>query len=91
MRTAYENGYNVYTVKDACGATSVEEQDNCFEYNFGMFSVPTTTEEMISRIKMGGRFANRNFGIYKKEEATDDNTVIEFEVDANNATETQWA
>mmetsp|Transcript_29486 Transcript_29486/g.44637 ORF Transcript_29486/g.44637 Transcript_29486/m.44637 type:complete len:245 (+) Transcript_29486:56-790(+) len=90
MRTAYENGYNVYTVKDACAATSVEEQDNCFEHNFGMFSVPTTTEETISSIKVGGLLANRNFGIYEKE-ATDDSTVVEFEVDANNTTETQWA
>jgi len=43
MRSAYELGYNVYTVKDCCAATSIAAQDAAFEHNFGMFSVPTTS------------------------------------------------
>jgi nicotinamidase-related amidase len=43
MRSAYELGYQVYTLKDCCAATSVAAQDATFEHNFGMFSVPTTS------------------------------------------------
>lgn len=51
MRNAYEHGYKVYTLKDCCAATSVEAQDATFEHNFGMFSVPTTSDELLSAIK----------------------------------------
>ena len=44
MRSAYELGYKVYTLKDCCAATSVEAQDSAYEHNFGMFSIPTTSE-----------------------------------------------
>jgi len=50
MRTAYENGFKVYTLKDGCAATSVAAHDAVFEHNFGMFSTPTTTEEVIKAI-----------------------------------------
>lgn len=50
MRSAYELGYQVYTVKDACGATDVDAQEACFKYNFGMFSVPTTSDVIIDSI-----------------------------------------
>merc|ERR1712232_780702 len=46
MRTAYENGYKVYTLKDCCAATSMEGQEAAFEHTFGMFSIPTTSEEI---------------------------------------------
>eukprot|EP00587_Corethron_hystrix_P016628 CAMPEP_0113324928 /NCGR_PEP_ID=MMETSP0010_2-20120614/17382_1 /TAXON_ID=216773 ORGANISM="Corethron hystrix, Strain 308" /NCGR_SAMPLE_ID=MMETSP0010_2 /ASSEMBLY_ACC=CAM_ASM_000155 /LENGTH=210 /DNA_ID=CAMNT_0000184491 /DNA_START=150 /DNA_END=782 /DNA_ORIENTATION=- /assembly_acc=CAM_ASM_000155 len=46
MRTAYENGYKVYTLKDCCAATSMEGQNAAFEHTFGMFSVPTTSEDI---------------------------------------------
>jgi len=51
MRSAYELGYNVYTVKDCCAATSIAAQDAAFEHNFGMFSVPTTSGEIIDALK----------------------------------------
>ena len=46
MRSAYERGFKVYTMKDCVAATSVEAQDATLEYNFGMFSVPTTSNEI---------------------------------------------
>ena len=86
MRSAYELGYHVYTLKDCCAASSMAAQEvstdftekirknlpfcagfssshNIFrsfhllvpmlsypqaalEHNFGMFSVPTTSEEI---------------------------------------------
>lgn len=50
MRAAYELGYKVYTLKDCCAATSIEGQEAAYEHTFGMFSVPTTSEAIISRI-----------------------------------------
>jgi len=50
MRTAYENGYQVYTLKDCCAATSIEGQDAAFEHTFGMFSKASTSEEIISAL-----------------------------------------
>jgi ureidoacrylate peracid hydrolase len=46
MRTAYEKGYKVYTLKDCVAATSVAANDATLEHNFGMFSFPTTSEEI---------------------------------------------
>lgn len=50
MRTAYEKGYKVYTMKDCCAATSVEGQEAAYEHTFGMFSTPTTSSEIISAV-----------------------------------------
>ena len=44
MRSAYERGYHVYTVKDCCATTSVAAQDAAYEHTFGMFSIPTTSK-----------------------------------------------
>jgi len=43
MRSAYELGYKVFTLKDCCAATSIAAQDAAYEHTFGMFSVPTTS------------------------------------------------
>jgi len=51
MRTAYENGYNVYTLKDCVAATSMEAQEATLEHNFGMFSIPTTSTEVMNAIQ----------------------------------------
>jgi ureidoacrylate peracid hydrolase len=51
MRTAYEHGYKVYTLKDCCAATSVEGQEAAFEHTFGMFSIPTTSDEIIGAVQ----------------------------------------
>jgi len=50
MRSAYELGFKVYTLKDCTAATSMEAQEAAFEHNFGMFSVPTTSEDMKKAI-----------------------------------------
>lgn len=51
MRSAYERGYKVYTLKDCCAATSIAGQEAAFEYTFGMFSTPTTSSELLSLLK----------------------------------------
>jgi nicotinamidase-related amidase len=51
MRSAYERGYKVYTLKDCCAATSIAGQEAAFEYTFGMFSTPTTSNELLSLLK----------------------------------------
>ena len=50
MRAGYERGYKIYTVEDASAATSVAAHDATFEHNFGMFSIPTSTDNAISMI-----------------------------------------
>jgi len=48
MRTAYEKGFKVYTLKDCTAATSLAAHEAAFEHNFGMFSVPTTSEDIMA-------------------------------------------
>lgn len=50
MRSAYELGYKVYTMKDCCAATSVEGQEAAYEHTFGMFSIPTTSDDIIAAV-----------------------------------------
>jgi nicotinamidase-related amidase len=50
MRTGYENGYQVITLKDCVAATSVEEHDNAIAYDYPMFSQPMTSEEFIAEL-----------------------------------------
>jgi nicotinamidase-related amidase len=52
MRTAYEKGFTVYTLKDCTAATSLAAHEASFEHNFGMFSVPTTSEEIKKAISV---------------------------------------
>lgn len=51
MRTAYEHGYKVYTLNDCAAATSVAAHENAFEHDFGMFSVPTSSDVVMKSIK----------------------------------------
>jgi nicotinamidase-related amidase len=51
MRTAYEMGYKVYTLRDCVAATSLAAQDATLEYNFGMFSIPTTSAQVLTAIQ----------------------------------------
>merc|ERR1719203_473128 len=51
MRQAYENGYRVYTLNDCCGATSLAGHEAAFEHTFGMFSVPTTSDEVVAAVQ----------------------------------------
>jgi len=50
MRSAYELGYQVYTMKDCCAATSIAGQEAAYEHTFGMFSIPTTSDEIIAAV-----------------------------------------
>jgi nicotinamidase-related amidase len=49
-RTAYEKGFKVYTLKDCVAATSIVAQEATLEYNFGMFSVPTTSTDILAAL-----------------------------------------
>jgi len=48
MRTAYEKGFNVYTLTDCVAATSEEEHRNAIEKDYPMFSHPVTHTEFLS-------------------------------------------
>jgi nicotinamidase-related amidase len=50
MRSAYEKGYKVYTLKDCVAATSIEAQEATLKHNFGMFSIPTTSAEVMKAL-----------------------------------------
>jgi len=50
MRSAYERGFDVITLKDCTAALSAEEQTNAFAHNFGMFSHPMTHDEFLTRL-----------------------------------------
>ncbi len=51
MRSAYELGYKVSTLTDCMAATSMEAQEATIEHNFGMFSIPTTSEDFIGSLE----------------------------------------
>jgi ureidoacrylate peracid hydrolase len=63
MRTAYEKGYDVITLKDCTAATSEEEQQMAVEKNYPMFSRPLTHEEFIEELggKVAAPFAGRGY------------------------------
>ncbi|MFG1809682.1 isochorismatase family cysteine hydrolase [Streptomyces sp. NPDC049040] len=48
MRTGYEHGFRVVTVRDCLAATSQEEHDNAIAYDYPMFSLPLTSAEVIA-------------------------------------------
>jgi len=50
MRTGYEKGYNVITLKDCTAALSDEEQRLATEKNYPMFSRPMNHEEFIQEL-----------------------------------------
>jgi len=50
MRTAYENGYNVITLKDCTAALSEEEQHLAVEKNYPMFSRPLNHIEFLREL-----------------------------------------
>jgi ureidoacrylate peracid hydrolase len=51
MRTAYEKGYNVITLKDCTATVSAEEQQAAIEKNYPMFSRPMDHVEFISQLQ----------------------------------------
>lgn len=50
MRTGYEKGLKVYTLQDCVAATSIEAQEATLKNNFGMFSVPTTSDKILEAL-----------------------------------------
>jgi nicotinamidase-related amidase len=50
MRTGYEHGYNVMTLRDCLAATSMEDHDNALAYDFPMFSKPLSSSDFIAEL-----------------------------------------
>src|ERR1043165_4396658 len=50
MRTGYEKGYNVVTLKDCTAALSEEEQRLATEKNYPMFSRPMNHREFLAEL-----------------------------------------
>ena len=50
MRTAYEKGYNVITLKDCTAALSEDEQRLAVEKNYPMFSRPMNHDEFLAEL-----------------------------------------
>lgn len=53
MRTGYEKGYQVVTLKDCTAALSEEEQRLAIEKNYPMFSRPMNHEEFLAELQHG--------------------------------------
>lgn len=50
MRTAYEHGFDVFTVTDCCAAVSPEQHQAAIEFDFPMFSHPQTQSEFLEAL-----------------------------------------
>ena len=50
MRSAYERGFEVVTLTDCVGATSLEEHKNAITFDYPMFSKPMTADEFVSAL-----------------------------------------
>ena len=48
MRTGYDKGYRVYTLKDCSATLGAEEQKIAVQYNWPMFSIPLTHDEFLN-------------------------------------------
>lgn len=62
MRTAYEKGYEVVTLKDCTAALSEEEQQAAVEKNYPMFSKPMDHKAFLSSLKDGTAAADASRG-----------------------------
>ena len=51
MRTAYEKGYNVYTLTDCTATVSGDEQRSAVEKNFPMFSRPVDHTAFLQELE----------------------------------------
>jgi ureidoacrylate peracid hydrolase len=65
MRTGYEKGYDVVTLKDCTATLSEEEQRVAVEKNYPMFSRPMSHGEFLSELG-GGAAAETKGGGYRK-------------------------
>jgi ureidoacrylate peracid hydrolase len=62
MRTGYEKGYDVITLKDCTATVSEEEQQAAVEKNYPMFSKPMTHDEFLSSLKSGKAVETKSRG-----------------------------
>ncbi len=62
MRSAYEKGFNVFTLTDCVAATSQEEHDNAIAKDYPMFSHPVTSEEFLTALTGEGEVADASRG-----------------------------
>ncbi|MBV8795063.1 MAG: cysteine hydrolase [Hyphomicrobiales bacterium] len=62
MRTGYEKGYDVVTLKDCTATVSEEEQKLAVEKNYPMFSKPMTHDEFLSSLKSGKAVETKSRG-----------------------------
>lgn len=62
MRTAYERGYDVYTLTDCVAATSQEEHDNAIAKDYPMFSRPTTSADFAAALSGASEMADTSRG-----------------------------
>lgn len=62
MRSAYEKGFEVITLTDAVGATSLEEHANAIKFDYPMFSKPMTTAEFVDALGAGKQLADSSRG-----------------------------
>lgn len=62
MRSAYEKGFEVYTLTDAVGATSLAEHENAIKFDYPMFSKPITTEEYLASLAGDAAVADTSRG-----------------------------
>jgi nicotinamidase-related amidase len=51
MRSAYERGFDVVTLKDCTAALSQDQQDAAVNFTFPMFSHPMTHDEFLKLVK----------------------------------------
>jgi len=62
MRSAYERGFNVFTLTDCVAATSTEEHDNAIAKDYPMFSHPTTSAEFMASLEGTSEVADTSRG-----------------------------
>ncbi len=62
MRTGYERGYDVVTLKDCTAALSDEEQRLAGEKNYPMFSRPMNHQEFLTELSGDQRIQTKNRG-----------------------------
>ncbi len=60
MRTGYENGYRVITLTDCVAATSQAEHDNAISFDYPMFSLPVSAEDVRTALTSRTREVARN-------------------------------
>ena len=62
MRSAYERGFEVITLTDCVGATSLEEGANAIKYDYPMFSKPQSSTEFVAGLAGAASTADTSRG-----------------------------